>query len=59
MINLKNIPDSMYDFLCRNKMIKLVGEWRPTIKDVIKAKGSNGKNSFRHTTRDAINKLTL
>ena len=61
MINLSNklqVPETMFNFLSRNAMIRMTGEYKPTVKDVIKAKGKNAKGSFKINTAEAIKKVT-
>lgn len=42
MINILRIPSSMFNYLVRNGMVRQVGEYEPTIKDVIKKRKSKG-----------------
>lgn len=52
--------NSCIDYLDSNNMIKVIGEYKPTIQDVINAKDSHGMYDFdlKDRTQAAIDKLT-
>jgi len=48
----------MMKFLKRNEMIKLTGEFRPTVGDVMRVREKGWRGLYKYNTKEAINKLS-